>query len=78
MMQLCIKTEGPDLVITNCLAPHTWASGDITKEDAYEIRQDYFQHFTEILLEQKDKHLHLVVGDLNTRLHARLENETDV
>ena len=37
MMQLCIKTKGPDLVITNCLAPHTWASRDISKEDAYEL-----------------------------------------
>ena len=55
IMQLCIKTNGPDLVITNCLAPHTWASGGITKEDAYEIRQDYFQLFTELLLEQKEK-----------------------
>ena len=78
MMQLCIKTKGPDFVITNCLAPHTWASGDITKEDAYEIRHNYFQLCTEILFEQKDKHLHLVVGDLNTRLHAQRENETDV
>ena len=29
-------------------------------------------------MEQKEKHLHLVVGDLNTRLHAQLPNETDV
>ena len=78
IMQICIKTNGPDLVITNCLAPHTWASGGITKEDAYEIRQDYFQLFTELLLEQREKNFHLVVGDLNTRLHARLDNETDV
>ena len=77
-MQICIKTNGPDLVITNCLAPHTWASGGITKEDAYEIRQDYFQIFTELLLEQRGKNFHLVVGDLNTRLHALLENKTDV
>ena len=78
MMQICIKTNGPDLVITNCLAPHMWAWGGITKEDAYEIRQDYFQLFTELLLEQRDKKFHLVVGDLSTRLHAQPDNETDV
>ena len=78
IMQVCFKTKGPDLVTTNCLAPHTWASGDITMEDAYEIRQHYFQLFPETLLEQKNKHLHLVVGDLNTRLHAQLESETYV
>ena len=77
-MQICIKTNGPDLVITNCLAPHTWASGGITKEDAYEIRQVYFQLFTEMLFEQKEKNFHLVLGDLNTRLHAQLNNETDI
>ena len=76
MMQICSKTKGPDVVITNCLAPHTWASGEITP--SYEIRQVYFQLFTETLLEQQEKHIHLMVGDLNTRLHAQLENETDV
>ena len=32
---------------------------------------------TETLLEHKEKHLHLVTGDLNTRIHAQMENETD-
>ena len=77
-MQISPKTNGPDLVITKCLASHTWASGDITKEDAYEIRQDYFQTFTETLLEYKETKMHIVVGELNNRLHVRLENETDV
>ena len=77
-LQICFKTKGPDLVITNTLAPHTWASGDITKEDALEIRQDYFQSFTETLLDFKENKLHLVVGDLNTRLHARMEGEEEV
>ena len=65
LMQVCFKSKGPDLVITNCLAPHTWASGDVSKDDAYEIPQDHFQLFTETLLEQKDKHFHLVVKQMS-------------
>ena len=50
LMQVCFKTRGPKLVITNALAPHTWKSGDRTREDMLEIRQDFFQKHTEVLL----------------------------
>ena len=43
-----------------------------------EKSEDYFQSVIEQLLDQKDETQHLVVGDLNTRLHAPLEEETDV
>ena len=66
------------MVITNMLAPHAWASGDITKEDAFEIRQDFFQVLTENLLDHREKKLHIAVGDVNTRLHARMEGEENV
>ena len=50
LMQVCFKTRGPNLVITNTLAPRTWKSGDRTREDMLEIRQDFFQKHTEVLL----------------------------
>ena len=71
LAQICFKTKGPNLVITNTLAPHTWLSGDRTKDDLLEIRQEFFNHYTDILLDHKEKCLHLAVGDFNTRLHAR-------
>ena len=76
--QICFKTRGPNLVITNTLAPHTWKSGDRSREDMLEIRQEFFQSYTETLLEFKDKCLHLAVGDFNTRLHGQLAGEETV
>ena len=73
--QVCFKTKGPNLVITNTLAPHTWKSGDKSRDDMLELRQEFFQSYTEILLEFKDKCLHVAVGDFNTRLHGRLAGE---
>ena len=58
--------------------PHTWASRDKSKEDANGIEWDYFQVLTEPLLGQKQGKYHIVVGALNTRRHARSENETNV
>ena len=78
LIQIALKTKGPDLIMTNALAQHTWVSGDEGEEDAYEIRQDSFQIFMETLLGQQLGQYHVVVGDENTRLHARLESETDV
>ena len=43
-----------------------------------EIRQEFFQMCTEILLEYKDKCLHLAVGDFNTRLHGQMTGEESV
>ena len=77
-MQICFKTKDSNLVITNTLAPHAWLSGDRSKDDMLEIRQEFFQHYTEILLEQKEKCLHLAVGDFNTRLHASGRGEERV
>ena len=65
-------------MITNTLAPHSWKSGDRSREDMLEIRQDFFQSYTETLLEFKDKCLHLAVGDFNTRLHGQLAGEEAV
>ena len=76
LAQICAKIKGPGIIITNALAPHTWANGGKSRETAYEIRQEYFQLFTETLLEQKQGNYHIVVGDMNTRLHARLLRET--
>ena len=75
LLQICFKTKGPNLVITNTLAPHAWISGDRSKDDMLEIRQEVFQHYTELLLENKEKCFHLAVGDVNTRLHARGRGE---
>ena len=47
--QICHKTRVPNLGITNTLAPQTWKSGDRTREDILEIRQDFFQKYIEIL-----------------------------
>ena len=77
-MQVCFKTRGPNLIITNTLAPHAWKSGDRSREDMLEVRQDFFQKYTEISLEYKDKSLHLALGDLNTSLHGQLAGEEQV
>ena len=37
LIQICLKTKGPNLVITNTLAPHAWVSGDRSKDDMLEI-----------------------------------------
>ena len=71
LAQISFMTKGPGLIITNALAPHTWANGEKSRETAYEIRPEYFQPFTETLLEHKEGHYHIVLGDMNTRLHAR-------
>ena len=55
LMQICLKTKGPNLVITNTLPARTWKSGDRTRGDMLEIRQDYFQKYTEVRLEHKEK-----------------------
>ena len=47
-----------------------------SRETAYEIWQEYFQLFTKTRLEQKQGNYHIVVGYMNTRLHARLTKET--
>ena len=39
LAQISFKTKGPDLIITNVLAPHTWANGEKSREIAYEIGQ---------------------------------------
>ena len=78
LLQICFKTKGPNLVITNTLASHTWKSGDRSREDMLEIMQDFFQRYTEILLEHKDNCLHVAVGDFNTRLHGQMAGEESV
>ena len=54
LAQFFFKTKRPNLVITNTLAPHTWLSGDRTKDDMLEIRQEIFNHHTDILLDHKE------------------------
>lgn len=78
MLKFVFKTKGPNLVITNTLAPHTWLSGDRSKDDMLELRQDFFNHYTDILLDHKEKCLHIAVGDFNTRLHARCSGEENI
>ena len=78
LAQICFKTKGPNMVITNTLAPHTWLSGDRSKDDMLEIRQEFFNHYTDILLDHKEKCLHIAVGDFNTRIHARCSGEENV
>ena len=50
-------------------------NGDKSRETAYEERQEYFQTFTGLMLEQKQGKFRVVIGDMNTRLHARLPSE---
>ena len=61
------------------LSPTHWPHirGHTSSEDACEIRQDYSQLFTETRLEQKQGNYHIVV-DPNTRLHARLQDESNL
>ena len=43
-----------------------------------EMIQEFFNHYIDILLDQKEKCLHIAFGDLNTRLHARCRSEERV
>ena len=58
LTQISFETKGPDFIITNVLAPHTWANGEKTWERAYEIRQEFFELLMETMLEQKQGKYH--------------------
>ncbi len=70
---------GPDLVFTSVLTPHTWTNATrTTPEEAYECRAEFFEKTNEIFVESMDKNLHVGCGDMNVRLHGRLEGEDNI
>ena len=77
LLQICFKTKGPNLTFTNAYAPHTW-SNQQDLETVREKRHDFFTKFQDLLLEQQGGNMHIVLGDLKTRIHGTLNGKGDV
>ena len=75
-MQICFTMKGPDLIFTHIHSPHSWLN-NCTPEEAYAIKQEFHQDLLELLLEHNTK-MHIACGDLNVRLHARLDGEEEM
>ena len=76
-MQLFFGTRGPDLVITNFYAPHTWTNRE-TIEEVKEKRMSFHNTLNEVFIESSQGKFHIGCGDAHIRIQGRQKNEEDV
>jgi len=69
-MQACFKMKGPDLIVNNAYAPNSRAA-------SFEKRETWFTELTQLLIENNGK-FQITCGDLNARIHAKTDDDSQI